>query len=139
VLQWATLALILAAIVKRRRAVREPAPSVVCAAATALLGWALLFSPIFWEHYVVYLCPLWGWLISQAGRSRARLTAVAAAIATVYFPLQALTRQFPEPLNSHVMIGVAVTWAIGLSRLFCRAKPQAAPSETVSCAPPPRT
>ena len=62
-------------------------PPHVFAAAAALLAWLLIFSPLCWEHYFMYLVPLWGWLWWEGTQSRPKRIAAIAAIATFWFPL----------------------------------------------------
>ncbi len=42
----------------------------IVAAAGVMIGWMMIFTPIFWEHYQTYLTPFWGWLIWEASRGR---------------------------------------------------------------------
>ena len=73
-------------------------------ASCTLVCWFVIFSPIAWEHYQLYLCPFWGWLIHGAEQSvRWRITIVAAiassASSLALLPVIAL----PEPLLSHML------------------------------------
>jgi len=109
--------MILAMIWRKRQAIRASA-AVACGAMMALIGWMLLFSPMCWDHYVVYLFPLVGWLIWEAGQSRAALAVVAISMGLVWLPYTGIAQHVVrEPLASHVMWGIIGMWAIGLKRL----------------------
>jgi hypothetical protein len=117
---WVVAALALAALlwlVLRRPPAFWTEPAHVLAAATALLTWLLIFSPVFWEHYPVYLCPIWAWLIWEAQRSWLRGVLGAAAIASMYVPFTFLF-DFKEPLNTHMLPGAIVMLALGVWRLM---------------------
>jgi hypothetical protein len=117
---WIVAALALAGLlwlVLRRPATFWIEPARVLAAATALLTWLLVFSPVFWEHYPVYLCPLWAWLIWEAGRSWLRAALGAAAIASMYVPFTFLF-DLKEPLNTHMLPGAIVMLALAVWRLM---------------------
>lgn len=112
----ATFGLILVAMALKPRRAWDADPSTVYAAATALTGAMLIFAPIFWEHYAVYLCPFWGWLLSEGRRSKAKLVLAVLGIGLMYVPWTYL-RDWPEPYNTHmlpgvVMIVVLATWAL---------------------------
>jgi hypothetical protein len=117
---WAVAALALAALLwlVLRRPVRFwTEPAHVLAAATTLLTWLLIFSPVFWEHYPVYLCPIWAWLIWEARHSWLRGLLGAAAIASMCVPFTFLF-DFKEPLNTHMLPGAIVMLALGIWRLM---------------------
>jgi hypothetical protein len=120
-LQWSSLALILWLMLRHRREQRQlfwSARSHVFAAATALIAWLLIFSPLCWEHYFLYLCPFWGWLIWEGSLGRARMIAVVAAIAMNWFPLPVLRwLHIPEPFNSYMLFGLIIMFVIALVRL----------------------
>lgn len=73
----ATAALLLigvgAGLVRRPLAQRRQ-PETVFSAAAALIAWFLLFSPICWNSYQLYLMPFWGALLWSGLRSRAWFT-----------------------------------------------------------------
>jgi hypothetical protein len=101
--------------------VRRPAndwddPANVFAAATALLTFLLIFSPIFWEHYPVYLCPLWAWLIWEARRSWPFAILATLSIASMYVPLTFLY-DWREPLNTHMLPGAIVMLGLSIWKL----------------------
>jgi hypothetical protein len=94
--------------------------SRVCAAATALIAWMLIFSPMFWEHYHAYLVPLWGWLIYEAMRSRGRAIVALLAIAMAWSPTPVILKSIhiPEPLNSHMLMSAIVMMCFAIVELF---------------------
>jgi hypothetical protein len=118
VLQVIVLLIILGLIVSRRQSLKHSVP-MVFAASAALIGWMLLFSPICWDHYLIYLFPLWGWLAWEAMQSRTRcvlalVTMVIALVSTPAYPPIAM----PEPFNSHLMASVILTMSLGVARLI---------------------
>jgi hypothetical protein len=130
IVQFGSLAVILGLVVLRRRAIATDAVPLL-AASLALLGWLLIFSPIFWEHYYAYLAPFWGYLAWEATRSRPRAVVVALAFVLGYLPtslvMQRMAAHFgivarlPEPLFSHllwatVLATLIATWRVWQSR-----------------------
>ncbi|MGH7178463.1 MAG: glycosyltransferase family 87 protein [Tepidisphaeraceae bacterium] len=97
-----------------RDAWRDPAR--VFAALAALVSWMLIFSPIFWDHYHVQLCPFWGWLIWEATRSRIRAILATFAIAMAWIPM-AVVHPLPEPINSHQLWAACIMMGLAMSRL----------------------
>ena len=65
--QWSIFAILLGLIFCRRRALRNNRP-LHFASIAALVAWMMLFSPICWNHYIVYLFPFWGWLAWEMTR-----------------------------------------------------------------------
>ncbi len=104
-------------------------PLNVFAASTALLAFLLVFSPIFWAHYPVYLCPLWGYLAWEAGQSWRRFALVFVAVALTYVPLTAWL-DMPEPWNTHILPSALLMMGLGAWRLSCAA------DESVTFEPP---
>jgi hypothetical protein len=92
-------------------------PANVLAAAMALLTLLLIFSPIFWEHYPVYLCPLWGWLIWEARRCPGRALLAVVAIALTYVPWTAWF-DLREPYNTHILPSAILMGGLGVWRLW---------------------
>jgi hypothetical protein len=98
-------------------------PPRVFAASAALIGWMLMFSPVCWEHYFIYLCPLWGWLIWEASQGLWRRVAALAVIATQWVPLPVNPwLSLPEPLNSYMLWGLFVMCVLAVSRLTTAAR-----------------
>lgn len=107
------LALILVLMFSRPRRYWDSAIHVAGAAA-ALLCWLLVFSPIAWLAYFMYLVPLSGWLIVQARRSVAGSAVVIVIIAMCYVPLQMFPRfNPPEPVFSYPLLSLILM--LGLS------------------------
>ena len=105
-------------LIWRRRDQLPRHPPLVCAAAAALICWLLIFGPLYWEHYPVYLCPLWGWLAWEARLSIARMVFVAAAIAMAWVPVPAIQSiRLPEPINSHILASTLIVLGLAIVRL----------------------
>lgn len=118
-LQWGSLALVLYLVMWPRRQKRFwGEPGNVFAASVALVGWLLVFSPLCWEHYFLYLCPFWGWLIWEGMASRGRMVAAVAAVGMNWFPLPVLRSvHVPEPMNSYMLWGLIIMWVLAIGRL----------------------
>ena len=58
--QIVALIALLILIFRQRRALSQNRAALFAASA-AIVSWLLIFSPIFWEHYLAYLAPFWGW------------------------------------------------------------------------------
>ena len=100
-------------------------PAVLFAGAGALVGWMLLFGPIFWEHYTAYLAPLWGWLAWEvvASASVARRITAGASVALGLVPVTILLRQtlhltLPTPLGDHMLLGLLGMMAVAVATLW---------------------
>jgi hypothetical protein len=131
VLQGAVLLVIGVLVFRRGRAFWSEPPNVFAGAA-ALLLWTLIFSPLFWEHYFIYLCPFWGWLAWETRHTRARLLMVILAIGLGWAPYAVFLRSYlGEPLTSHMLWSSMIT--LGLA---CRRLTQAVP--VAGYAPPGR-
>lgn len=110
-------------------------PAHVLAAAAALVCWLLVFSPIYWEHYPVYLAPTWAWLIWEARRSKAFLILAVGAIALMWVPWTAYDPEdiggfrIHEPFNSHILAGTLLAWAAAIVRLCGRAEDEGLPDD----------
>jgi hypothetical protein len=116
--QLATLLGILAIVFTRPRATWR-SPAHVMAAAAALLCWFLIFTPILWDHYLLYLVPLWGWLWWEARRSRFAAVAVIAAIALHSLPDFIFDSDWSERIHLPGMVlpSVVLIAVIAVSRL----------------------
>jgi hypothetical protein len=93
-------------------------PPMVFAAATALMCWLLIFSPMYWEHYTAYLAPLFGWAAWEATRSRARLVLVILAGAMLYAPLAVMFKRLPDPWAAHILWGTCLLLGLAIARLW---------------------
>jgi hypothetical protein len=103
---------------------REPAN--VCAAVAALVAWLLAFSPCAWEHWPIWLAPVWGWMVWEAHQSAPRAVAAIVGLGLMYVPLSIFTNpgffrspmRLPEPWNSSQLAGVLLTMGLGAARLM---------------------
>src|SRR5207302_8410287 len=84
-----------------------------------LLAFLLIFAPVFWHHYAVYLCPLWGWLLWEGARSKVTLLLGIAAIALTYVPVTYLY-DLREPFNTHMLPAMMLIFAVAVWRLAQR-------------------
>ena len=115
-----TLAALLWLLLRKPPAYWEE-PAHVFAAAMALLTFMLIFSPVFWEHYPVYLCPLWGWLVYEGRRSWGFTIGAVIAIGLTYVPWTALM-DLREPLNTHILPSALLMMGLAVWRL-CESDP----------------
>jgi hypothetical protein len=107
-----SLAAILVLCWRARRSYAIGEPRVLVPAGACLVAWLLLFSPIYWAHYALYLCPFWGWMIWQARRTVSRV-AVGLALAVMAFPVGGVTTyQPPQWLAALLCWGTLLTFAI---------------------------
>jgi hypothetical protein len=93
-------------------------PVLILAGAAALIAWLLIFSPLVWNKYFVFLCPLWGWLGWEATQGRRRLILTVAIIACIYGPWHMLGSEWSEPLNSHMLWGTMLVLVLAAWRLW---------------------
>lgn len=54
----------------RRKPEELQRPALFLAACAGLVSWLLIWSPISWNGYQVYLMPFWGWVIWETTRGR---------------------------------------------------------------------
>jgi hypothetical protein len=89
----------------------------------------LIFGPIFWPEYHLYLCPFWGWLLWEARQSRVRLTLVLAAVSLTIVPTPILAPaitpknwdlSLPEPYNTHMLLAAILMLLLAVWRLTGR-------------------
>ena len=93
-------------------------PVRVFAAAAALLTWLLIFSPLSWEKYHTYLCPLWGWLLWESFESRRRAITVGVVLASVWAPPILITKlDLPEPFTFHMLAASMLMMGLAVARL----------------------
>lgn len=100
-------------------------PSVVMAGAASLLSWLLIFSPIAWEHWPVFLCPLWGWLIWESQHLKHLAPLPWVAILFMWAPAGIFQVEgffsypifLPEPLNTWQLFGVGLVFLLAIRRL----------------------
>jgi hypothetical protein len=116
--QWLLLLVILALIVRQnRRGLSQP--RMMFAATVALVGWTVIYSPLFWEHYHIYFAPLWGWMLWEATLSLPKRIVMIAAIAMAWLPLPAFPSfRPPEPIASYMLWSAVLMTGLALHRLF---------------------
>jgi hypothetical protein len=61
----------------------------------------------------MYLCPLWGWMLWEGWRSKAKLPLAILGIAAMYVPWTYLL-DLKEPANSHILFGTLALLALGI-------------------------
>ena len=113
-------------------------PVNVLAGAGLLVSWLLVFSPIAWEHWPIFLCPVWGWLLWEVSQPGWRRVAALASLTLMCLPsgifhvkgFASYRFSLPEPLNSSQLIGVILVLVLAYGRLL---KPHL--SETRETAP----
>jgi hypothetical protein len=117
VLRPAVLAAILLPMIRlHRHRMRQPA--AVCAAAMALLAWLLIFSPIAWSHYLIYLTPLWGWLACPIDRPRWQQVASWIAMGLVILSPDQMTGPAIDPWGIHLLASLVIMLCIGVTELY---------------------
>jgi hypothetical protein len=98
-------------------------PAELAASVAAMTAWLLLFSPVSWDHYYVYTCGLWGWLIFEAGQTGFRRILIIC-IALVWpidtAGMAGLHGNLPWPLNEHLQFGLLLMMVVALLRLFAK-------------------
>jgi hypothetical protein len=108
---------------RQRGILREP--RVLVPAAACLVCWLLLFSPVYWAHYALYLCPFWGWMLWQA-REHEVTTRIATVFALVVmaFPFGGVTTmRLPQPVMALLCIGTATMFVIAARGLLEQVMP----------------
>jgi hypothetical protein len=117
ILQLLTLVAILFPMIRLGPArMREPA--AVCAAALSLLAWLLFFSPVAWSHYLIYLCPLWGWLACPAGKNPRWQAAAWIAMALIFLSPDQMPPPAMDPWGIHLLASLGLMLGLGITGLF---------------------
>jgi len=119
VIRIVTLLPLLAIVVLRRKPFWTNSANVLAASA-ALMLWMLIFSPIYWEHYLSYVGVFFGWLIWEASRDRLRRIIVIATVPLLYVPwfvIPSIRPHLFEPVGSHMLWGTLLMWTPALMRL----------------------
>jgi hypothetical protein len=111
-------------LMMRRPAPDWRRPEPVFAAAGALVAWFLIFCPVFWPSYQVYLWPFWGWLLAEGLRSPRRGLIAFLVIALGWLPWPSLYRMIlragaPEPFSSSTLWSAVGLLAMAAWRLAC--------------------
>lgn len=118
----------LTALMLRRRSLLETSAPHFFAAVAGLVSIVLIFSPLAWVHYHLYACPLWGWVLWEARRGRARAWLAWLALGLVYVPVGVVdTLPLAEPVRSHLLLGALVLLALSVARLATTARPGGEP------------
>jgi hypothetical protein len=107
---------------KRRSDWRRP--ELVLAAFAAPTCLMLTFAPVMWEHYLMYLLPLFGWVWWEATCSHHRRLLVPLVLVGL-FPawgaLSAIPRFQPtEPFGTSLLLSVGLIFCVAISRLSRR-------------------
>ena len=114
------MASVLVLLWRRRRAL-QLCFSCHLAAGGALILTLLIFSPINWPHYFLYIVPLWAWLAWEAKQRWRLWPVVALIIAAMWLPLCAVRGgqlPIPEPLMSHMLLAAIAMLALSVWRLY---------------------
>jgi hypothetical protein len=99
-----------------RDRMREPA--AVCASATALLGWLFFFSPVAWSHYLICLCPLWGWLACQPGRNSRQRAVAWIAMGLIIFSPDQMPAPAIDPWGVRLLVSLGLMLGVGMVGLY---------------------
>jgi hypothetical protein len=96
-------------------------PVNVAAASGVLVVWFLIFSPVFWNHYLIYLMPFWGWMLWEGRSSWLRRGIAIAAVIVAFAPWKIV---YGALLRSHApaILGTGALWSALL--LFALALPR---------------
>lgn len=97
-------------------------PELACAAFAAPTCLMLTFAPVMWEHYLMYLLPLFGWVWWEASRSRFRhllRVVVVVGLFPAWGALPALTWFRPvEPFGTSLLLSVVLIFCVAVVRLW---------------------
>jgi hypothetical protein len=101
-------------------------PVYIFAATGLLVSWLLIFSPVSWEHWPIFLCPIWGWLYWESCQSKAQRILVWSSLILMYFPagiiqvsgIATFPLILPEPFNSSQLFGVILLFTVSYRRLI---------------------
>jgi hypothetical protein len=125
--QVLTLLVLLILIFLKGRAL-EQNRAALFAASGGLVSWLLIFSPIFWEHYLAYLAPLWGWMAFEATLSRSRRLIIIFWAVITYLPILQIARHLhltnlPELLLNNLLLSTIVIFCVAVDRVVRGATP----------------
>ena len=137
--RFSSLMVILTLLAAAPRA-KLKAPSVLLAGAGLLLGWLLIFSPIAWEHWPIFICPLWGWLLWEMRRAGFPKLLAASSFVLMYFPagilqvpgFAAYSILLPEPFNSSQLVGVVLFTILAFWRFSSGISGKPAPMQEIT-------
>jgi hypothetical protein len=116
VLRFGVLLVLLNLIVFHRNC---PSGTTTVTASAALIAWMLIFGPVAWEHYYVYFCPFWGWLVWEIMQGTWRRYAALAVFAAHWFPWPMIRGPVAsrEPIASVMFFGAVLILVLAVSRL----------------------
>jgi hypothetical protein len=97
-------------------------PTTVVAGASLLISWLLIFSPIAWEHWPIFLVPMWGWLLTEMYNSGWKRLTAGISLLLMYFPAGIFGVEgffqtsfyIGEPLNSWQLMGAMLVFILSL-------------------------
>jgi hypothetical protein len=100
-------------------------PINLMSATALLIGWLLVFSPIAWEHWPIFLCPIWGWMLWEAREPGLKRVVALSSLVLMYLPAGILQVSgiatypivLPEPFNSSQLMGLALLMGLACWRL----------------------
>jgi hypothetical protein len=98
-----------AGLIRARRTIADD-PARLLAAALAMLAGFLIFSPLAWDHHILYLVPLWGYLVWEARRSPGLRVLIALALLLLWAPHRTFR------LFDHVT-GIRLPWIVDFTEL----------------------
>jgi hypothetical protein len=102
-------------------------PPLMIAAASALICWLLIFSPMYWEHYTAYVAPLFGWALWEATRSKFRAVIFILAALLLYAPLPVIFKKLPDPWAAHILWATCLLLGLAIARLWSGPEVSAVP------------
>jgi hypothetical protein len=105
--QWLVLLAILARLFTTASEERRN-PSTIAAGAAALMAWFLIFSPIVWDHYFLYLMPVWGWMLYEMRRSWLAVICIVPSLLYQSFSV-ILDRQLDALQSRSVVAGILIS------------------------------
>lgn len=122
--------LVLVALLLRRPRDERCRPAFFMAGAAGLIAWLLIFSPLSWNTYQVYLMPFWGWLVWEGTRSWRWGAAAVAAVAIGYVPWLSLWSMAfgslpPQALMFSGLWSCAGILALATARMWQGSRPPA--------------
>jgi hypothetical protein len=118
--------LALLALLLRWSAQERRRPALFLSAIAAFLCWFLIFSPIAWNTYLVYLMPVWSWLLWEGTQSRIRGVLAGLSVALGSLPALSLWPWIgggeaglpPEPLARFGLLSWTVILAMAAARMW---------------------
>ena len=101
----------------------------LCVAMSAcLITWFLMFSPVVWGTYVIYIAPFAGWILWEIYVSRWMAVLLAGPMLLLMLPWVPLLSPWREPLQSSLFWALGAIFCAGALRLL-RSPAQSTPAE----------